>query len=249
MSKIRCYNCSEFGHFSRDCPKPRENANIARENEQNRKLAKMMDLGDNSVYKECAIICTDIYSDNEDKEIVVYSDQGISLTKYEEDMYGELMNTNRNEEKNINYNVALCTQDRNRLKIPVKELKLGVDDDASTLTTQETSVKNLVYIMNIQEESKGITNEAQNDGKNPSEHDDKKPTARTSPLEKSLPINPNDDLKDYGESGIENNQGREKEWKKKAKKMKEVTHIEFDMDDDVEMQPKNANDGKAEGKA
>ena len=38
----------------------------------------------------------------------------------------------------------------NRLKIPVKELKLGVDDDASTLASQETSVKNLVYIMNIQ---------------------------------------------------------------------------------------------------
>ena len=48
----------------------------------------------------------------------------------------------------------------NRLKIPVKELKLGVDDDASTLATQETSVKNLVYIMNIQEESKDITNDA-----------------------------------------------------------------------------------------
>ena len=30
--------------------------------------------------------------------------------------------------------------------------------------------------------------------------------------------------------------------------MKEVIHIEFDIDDDVEMQPKNANDGKAEGK-
>ena len=126
---------------------------------------------------------------------------------------------------------------------------MGVDDNASTLATQETSVKNLVYMMNIQEESKGITNDACNDGKNSSEQDDKKPTARTSPLEKPLPVNPNDDLKDYGESGIENNQGREDEWKKKAKKMKDVIHIEFNMDDDVEMQPKNANDRKAEGKA
>ena len=57
---------------------------------------------------------------------------------------------------------------------------------------------------------------------------------RTSPSEKSLPINYNDDLKDYGESGIDNNPGREKEWKKKAKKTKEVIHIEFDTDDDVE---------------
>ena len=29
MSKIKCYNCGEMGHFARDCPKPRENANIA----------------------------------------------------------------------------------------------------------------------------------------------------------------------------------------------------------------------------
>ena len=36
--------------------------------------------------------------------------------------------------------------------------------------------------------------------------------------------------------------------KKKAKKMKEVIHIEFDTDDDMEVQPKNANDGNAEGK-
>ena len=100
-------------------------------------------------------------------------------------------------------------------------------------------------ITKLQEESKGITNDAQNDGKNPSEQDDKKPTARTSPLEKSLPINPNDDLKDYRESGIENNQGREKEWKNILNKMKEVIHIELDMDDDVEMKLKNANEGKA----
>ena len=30
--------------------------------------------------------------------------------------------------------------------------------------------------------------------------------------------------------------------------MKIVIHMEFDTDDDVEEQPKNANDGKAEGK-
>ena len=59
-----------------------------------------------------------------------------------------------------------------------------------------------------------------NDGKNPSKQDENKPTARTSPLEKCLPINRNDDIKDYGESGIDNNPGREEEWKKKAKKTK-----------------------------
>ena len=96
--------------------------------------------------------------------------------------------------------------------------------------------------MNIQEEIKGTISDARNDGKNSSENEDKKPTARTRPLEKSCPINPDDDLKDYRESGIENNQEREKEWKKKAKKMKEVIHIEFDRDDDEKVQTKNAKD-------
>ena len=113
---------------------------------------------------------------------------------------------------------------------------MGVDDDASTLATQETSVKNLVYIMNIQAKRQGIVKDACNDGKNPSEQADNKPTVKTSPLEKSLPINRNDNLKNHRESGIDNNQGRRKEWKKKAKKMKEVIHIEFDSDDDEEVQ-------------
>ena len=55
------------------------------------------------------MICSDTYSDNKDKDIVVHRDQGISSIKYEEDLYGELMNTGSDEEKNIKYNVALCT--------------------------------------------------------------------------------------------------------------------------------------------
>ena len=124
---------------------------------------------------------------------------------------------------------------------------MGVDDDASTLTTQETSVKNLVYITNIQEENQGTMIDAQNDGKNPSKQDNKKPTAETSLLEKSISINHNNNLKDYGEFGIDNNPGRDKERRKKIKNMKKVIHMEFDMDDDMEEQPKNANDVKAEG--
>ena len=33
MSKIKCYNCGECGHYVHDCPKPHHNANIAQESE------------------------------------------------------------------------------------------------------------------------------------------------------------------------------------------------------------------------
>ena len=111
VTKIICYNCREMGHFAQDCLKPRKNTNIARENEQNRKLAKLMDLGNHSVCKECAMICTDAYSDEEYEEMVVYGDQGITSKKFDEDTYGELMNTDSNEEPIIKYNVALYAQD------------------------------------------------------------------------------------------------------------------------------------------
>ena len=45
----------------------------------------------------------------------------------------------------------------NQLDIPVDNLKLGADDDALTLATQETSAKNLVYITNIPEDKLGTT--------------------------------------------------------------------------------------------
>ena len=98
-------------HFAWDCPKPRENANIARKNEQNRKLAELMDLDNSSVCEECAMIYTDVYSDEEYEEMVVYGDQGVTSRKFDKDTYGELMNTDSNEEQIIMYNIALCTQD------------------------------------------------------------------------------------------------------------------------------------------
>ena len=48
--------------------------------------------------------------------------------------------------------VLKCTTNQTEhLDIPVGELRLGADDNASTLATQETSAKNLVYITNMPE--------------------------------------------------------------------------------------------------
>ena len=132
----------------------------------------------------------------------------------------------------------------NPLNIPVDELKLGPDDDASTLATQETLVKNLVYITNIPEDKLGTTKNVQDSSKNPGEQDDK----QNSPLEKSDPETSNDNLNAYGESGRDDNPEKGKERKKNTWSMQKIIHMEFDSEDDVEEQSKNANDVKAERK-
>ena len=64
-----------------------------------------MDFSNNSVCEECAMICTDVYSDEEYKDLIVYRDQGISTKT------GDLLKTASNEESIVKYNVALCMKD------------------------------------------------------------------------------------------------------------------------------------------
>ena len=49
MSKIKCFICGEFGHFAQDCLKAHNNANIAQESEQNKKVENMLDFDNISV--------------------------------------------------------------------------------------------------------------------------------------------------------------------------------------------------------
>ena len=60
------------------------------------------------------------------------------------------------------------------LNIPVGELRLGADDDASTLASQETSAKTLVYITNMPEGTLKTVKNVQYSSKNTSEQDDRK---------------------------------------------------------------------------
>ena len=114
----------------------------------------MMDLGDNSVCEECAMICIDIYSDNEDDEIVVYGDQGVSLRKYDEDTYGEFMNTDSDEEKIVKYYVALCAQDSVLLEKRQRWLNRDIPrEDVSSLSQSHNEINGIDHEETINKET------------------------------------------------------------------------------------------------
>ena len=111
MSKIKCYNCGEFRHFARDCPKARDNANIAQESEQNGKLESMLDLDNISVCEECVMVCTEPQYEDASEDEIVYRDQGINTEEYEKATYGNLMQTQSDEENEVKCTVAQRAND------------------------------------------------------------------------------------------------------------------------------------------
>ena len=81
--------------------------------------------------------------------------------------------------------------------IPVNDLLLGADDDASMLATQETLAKNLVYITNIPDRKMDRTKTTQDSSKNSGEQMEN----RVVFLENPDQVTSNDDkLNAYGES-------------------------------------------------
>ena len=57
------------------------------------------------------MMCTEVQYEHVEDDIVVYGDQGISTKEYKKATYGNLTKTQSEEEEDVKYNVALCTND------------------------------------------------------------------------------------------------------------------------------------------
>ena len=164
ISKIKCFNCGKYGDFARDCPKARDNANIAQESEQKGKSESMLDLDSTSVSEECAMVCTELQYEDASKNEVVYGDQGISIEEYEKATYDDVMKTQSKEEDKVKctvvqrandsvilerneivYEITVqnCTMKKTRTKKPVARNRL----------IEEPSQNNLNHVFEMYEES------------------------------------------------------------------------------------------------
>ena len=106
MSKIKCFNCGEYGHFARDCLKACNNANFVQESEQKGKSESMLDLDSTSVSEECAMVCMELQYEDTREDEVVYGDQVISIEEYEKATYDDLTKTQSKEEDKVKCTVA-----------------------------------------------------------------------------------------------------------------------------------------------
>ena len=131
-----------------------------------------------------------------------------------------------------------------QLNKPFGELRLGADDDASTLATQENPAKKFVYIMNMPEGALETTKYVRDPSKNTNEEDDKKP----SPVEKTDQVTSNDQLNVYAESDRDEDSKKAKEFQKNTWRMRKIIHMEVESDNDVDEQAKNPSNVKAVGK-
>ena len=57
------------------------------------------------------MMCMEVHYEDGDEDLIVYRDQGLSTEEHNKTTYSELMKTQSEEEEEVKYNVALCTND------------------------------------------------------------------------------------------------------------------------------------------
>ena len=166
---------------------------------------------------EVAMMCWENRDESQDKE--PNKEVGSADKRLDDD------NEKQNYEEAHEQNVESTVNTGNQLEVLIEEFNLGMEDDASTLTTQETSLKKSVYITNIKKQTDETLSDPQDFGTKVNKEEgpeDKKPPTKNRPLERSSSINSNDDLDDYEESGSENDERKETKRKKNPKKSRKL---------------------------
>ena len=128
--------------------------------------------------------------------------------------------------------------------IPVNDLQWEADDDTSTLATLETLAKNLVYLTNIPDGKMDHTKTTRESSKN-SDEQDRKPSSL---LETPDQITSKVEKNAYIETKSDGKKKKGEERKTNTWQTRKIIHMEFESDDDMAEQSKNANNAKKEGK-
>ena len=169
MSKIKCLNCGEYGHFARDCPKACDNANIAQENEQKGKSESMLDLDSTSVNEECAMVCTELQYEDASENEVVYGDQGISVEEYEKATYDDLTKTQSEEEDEVKCTVAQQANDSVILESKKRRLsKEDPDKKSDDCNQSDASINKRTTFHSINESTSEAQGPTDDNNKNKS---------------------------------------------------------------------------------
>ena len=111
-----------------------------------------MDLGDNRACEECAMICTDVYSTDESETMIVYGDQGISSEKHDKETYGDLLNTDSDDEQVIKYNVALLATDSVSLEKKQRRLNRDIPSEATNHLCRLNEESDTKQVLTTQDE-------------------------------------------------------------------------------------------------
>ena len=82
------------------------------------------------------MICTDVYSNEEYEDLIVYSNQGGSTKTYDEETYGDLLKTDSDEESIVKYNLALCAQDSVSLEKKRRRLNRDIPSETESQLSQ-----------------------------------------------------------------------------------------------------------------